>query len=86
MVERLGPGVQTGRDVAKPLAPCQLSKGHADELLTTAEMLDATLSVIALDQPRQCLAIHKIENLRKDVAARIHGPKSCPGSLRNSNA
>lgn len=53
----------TFRQVAMSLAPCQLSKGRADELLTTAERFDARLGVVNARPAEKCLAIHQIENL-----------------------
>lgn len=64
----------------------QLRKGHADELLATAEMPDPRLGIVAFHQTGKHLAIDQIQNLRKNVAAGIHGPKACAASPQISNA
>ena len=85
VVERLGLGVQTCRDVAQPLAPSQLSEGHADELLPTAEMLHPRLGIVAANQTFEGFPMNEVENLRENVAAGIHSPTSCNGNSRSSN-
>jgi len=46
---------------AQPLAPSQLRKGHAGELLATAEMPDTRLGIVAFHEAVEGLAMHKIE-------------------------
>jgi hypothetical protein len=58
--------------IAQSFPPSQLSKGHADQLLTTAKMTDFALRIVALDQPDECLPMNEIEDLGEDVAARVH--------------
>jgi len=86
VIPRLGLRVEARRNIPQTFAPGQLGKGHANELLTTAEMPHPRLGVVSFDQPVEGLAMHKIENLRQDVTAGIHRPKSCLGTLGNSNA
>ena len=86
VVKSLGLGVQTGRDVPQPLAPGQLREGHANELLAAAEMFDARLRIVALDQAGEGLAIHQIEDLGKNVAAGVHGSAPSREPARDSNA
>ena len=85
MVKRGRSRIQTLGNIAQSLPPSQLGKSHADELLAATKMPDARLGIVMLDQAGQSFAIHKIEDLRKDIAARIHAP-ACLRGLQNLNA
>src|ERR1035437_9224171 len=84
--KRLRFGVQTSGKVAPPRAPGQLRKGQADELLATAKVTDARFGIVALPQTGKPLALDQIQNLRKNMAARIPGPKACAKPPQISNA
>ena len=96
VIESLGFGVQTRRDIAQPPAPGDLGEAHADELpfghelraewLAAAEMFDPRLRIVAFDQAGEGLAIHPIEDLGKNVAAGVHRSPPSRGPARNSNA
>ena len=86
MVKSLRLGVQTSGNIPQSLAPGQLGECHADELLAAAKMPDARFRIVAFHQTEKHLAIYQIQNLRKNEAAGIHGPKSCSESPQNSNA
>jgi hypothetical protein len=76
-------GVQAFLDVARTLAPRQLRKAHADQLLPAAEVTRA--DVVALGQARERLPVNAIENMSKDVAAGVHGRPCCPPHRLASN-
>ena len=86
MVESFASGVETSGDVAQSLPPSQLSKGHADELLAATKMPNLALCIVAVDQPGKSLAIDQVEDLRKDVAACVHGRVSSKTAAQSSNA
>ena len=86
MIEGLRLGIQTSGDIPQSLAPGELGEGHANELLATPEMADPRLGIVTLDQAVEGLPTYKVEHLRQDVAARIHGPKVCSRGLPTSNA
>jgi len=85
MVKRGRSRIQTLGNIAQTLPPSQLGKSHADELLATTKMPDARLRIVAFHQAVESLAMHKIENLRQDVAAGMHAA-ACLRGLQNSNA
>ena len=85
VVKSLGPCIQAIDDIPQPFPPRQLSKSHADELLATAEMSDARLRTVALHQAGKRLPVHQVEDLRKDVAASVHGRKGWQDTRRSSN-
>ena len=80
------PRIQTGCNVPQSLAPSQLGKYHADELLTAAEVADTRFGVVASDQSVERLTMDEIENLGEDEAAGVHGPEECPKSLKSPKA
>jgi hypothetical protein len=82
MVESFASGVETGGYVAQSFPPGQLRKGHADQLLSTTEMPNLALRIVALNQSGERLAIYQIEDLGEDVAARVHGRRSSPRPFR----
>jgi len=86
VIEGFGASVEAGGDVAQSLPPGQLCKSHTDQLLTAAKMANPTLRVVAFDETEKCLAIHQIEDLRKDAAARVHGQPSSKPANQKSNA
>ena len=85
MVKSLRPRIQAIDDIPQPFPPSQLGKSHADELLTTSKMSDARLRTVALHQAGKRLPMHQIEDLRKDVAASVHGRKGWQGIRWSSN-
>ena len=56
--------VETGFDVAKSISPSQLSKCHANQLLSNSKVLDLGLGVVFADQTGESLPVNKIEDLR----------------------
>jgi len=85
MVERFGSGVEAGGDVAQSFPPCQLRKGHTDELLATAKMANSTLRIVALDETGKRLPVNQIEDLRENETARVHGHRSSSRNSQSSN-
>jgi hypothetical protein len=85
MVERLGFGIQTRFDIAQTLSPSHLCKGHGRELLATAEVANAIVRVGTLRTAFQCLAVHLIEHLRENEAARVHEPTASRTARWSSN-
>jgi hypothetical protein len=85
MVERLGLGIQTGLDIAQPFSPSQLCKDHGRELLTTSEVANAIVRMVTLRTAVQCLAVHLIEHLRENKAARVHKPTASRTARWSSN-
>jgi len=77
--------IQAVGNVAQTLAPSQLGKCHADELLPAAKVTDARLRIVAIHKTRKRLPMHEVEDLREDVAARVHGRKGWQRLRRNSN-
>ena len=66
-------GVQAFLDVAQTLAPGQLGKAHADQLLPATEVSRA--NVVACGQATERLPMDDVEDLCKNVAAGIHGSR-----------
>jgi len=85
MVESFASGVETGGDIAQSFPPSQLRKGHADQLLPTPKMSNLALGIVAVDETGECLPVDEIEDLREDVAARVHGQVSSKTSAQSSN-
>ena len=85
MVESFAPCVETGGDIAQTFPPGQLRKSHADQLLSTTEMPNLALRVVALDQTGESLPVDQIEDLGKDVAAGVHCHRSSPNDSPSSN-
>ena len=85
MVKRGWSRIQTLGNIAQSLPPSQLGKCHADELLATTKMPDARLRVVAFHKTGKRLPMHEVENLREDVAARVHGRKGWQRPQCNSN-
>jgi len=85
MIECFGSSVEACLDIAQTFAPGQLREGHTDELLTAAEMPDACLGIVADDQSGKRLPMDKIENLRKNSAARVHSRRTCQDETASSN-
>jgi len=63
-------GVQTFLDVAQTLAPRQLRKAHADQLLSASKVPRA--NVVALGQTIQRLTMNQIQDLGDDVSSGVY--------------
>jgi hypothetical protein len=61
MVESFASGVETGGYVAQSFPPGQLRKSHADQLLSTTEMPNLALRIVAMDQPIERLLMNEFE-------------------------
>jgi hypothetical protein len=72
MVASFGSRIQTTGDVPQSVAPRQLSKGHAVELLTAAKIPPPRIHVVVVHQTVERLAADQIEKLRHNRSARIH--------------
>ena len=72
MVASFGSRIQTTGDVPQSVAPRQLSKGHAVELLTAAKIPPPRIHVVVVHQTVERLAVDQIEKLRHNRSARIH--------------
>jgi hypothetical protein len=77
--------IQAVGNVAQTLPPSQLSKSHADELLPTAKVPDARLRIVAIHKTRKRLPVYEVEDLRENVAARVHGRKDWQRPRYSSN-
>ncbi len=64
--------VQTYHRVAQTLAVCHLSERHAQKLLPTAEVPDATGSAVPVDTTVELVMVDKCHDLRKNVFAFVH--------------
>ncbi len=69
-------GIEAVGNIPQSFPPCQLGKGHADELLAASKMPNPRLGIVALDQAVESLAVNQTENLRQNKLAGIHGQKS----------
>ena len=85
VVECRGLCIEAGDDIPQPVAPSQLSEGHADELLSTPEMPDPRVGIVTPHQTVERLAMDEIENLGQDESAGIHARKACKTPAANSN-
>ena len=85
VVKSSGPRIQAVDDIPQTFPPGQLGKSHADELLSTTEMSDSRLRIVALHQTGKRLPMHEVENLRKDVAASVHDRKGSQNPRWSSN-
>ena len=72
----------TRGDVAQSFAPRKLGKGHANNLLPTAEMPDPAFRIVAFDQAVESLEVDQIEKAGQHKSAGIHAKKH----EQNSNA
>ena len=86
MIECLGSGVETRRDVAETLPRSHLSKHHADKLLTAFEMADAFFRAISSGKSGKRCAFDQFYNLGKDVATGVHRLKIRKIPRKSSNA
>ena len=85
MIERCGPGIEAGDDVAQAVPRSHLGKDHADELLTESEMTMLRVWFVSGCQTRERLPVNQIQNLREDVTAGIHVPEPSRNLGRSSN-
>jgi hypothetical protein len=85
MVKGLGLVIEALDDIAKTIAPSQLSENHANQLLTNSEMPHPRLGIEALRQTGEGLPMDQIENLREDVSAGIHPERKAKRVPWNSN-
>jgi hypothetical protein len=75
MIESLGPGVETGRDVAQPVPGSHLCENHTSELLPESKMADRECGFVTLYYAVERLAVDQVENLGENEAAGVHGRK-----------
>jgi hypothetical protein len=76
-------GVQAFLDVAQTLAPRQLRKARADQLLPVTEV--SRVNAVALGQTRERLAVDPIDDLSENVATGVRGRRSCKQAFPTSN-
>jgi hypothetical protein len=85
MIERLGPCVEAGRDVAQPISGSHLRENHAGELLSESEMADRDFRFVPLYDAVERLAVDQVENLGENEAAGVHGQKFWKMPPQSSN-
>jgi hypothetical protein len=85
MVKRLAFGVEAFDDIAKTIAPSQLSEDHTNQLLAHSEVPNARVGIEMCGQPCQSFAIDQIQNLRKNKASKMHHCEQAVGIPQNSN-
>lgn len=75
MIERLGPRVEAGRDVAQPIHGSHLREHHAGELLSESKMAARDCGLVSLYYAVERLAVDQVENLAENEASGVHGRK-----------
>ena len=69
----------TGYNVAKTVPIGQLSESHAEKLIETREVADATIASIALDATAELVLGKEGHQLSEDVLVGEHEPSPCGG-------
>ena len=85
MIKSLGPGVETGSDVAQPVSGSQLCENHTSELLPESKMANRECGLVALYYAVERLAMDQVENLGENKAAGVHGREFWEMPPRSSN-
>lgn len=86
VIKSLGTSVETGGDVAQPISRCELSKHHADELLTKSKMTHSSFGFVSHHDAIESLSVDQVEELGDDEAAGVHAPTCLRIAPRSSNA
>ena len=73
---------QAGFDVAQTFSVGQLRKGHAQELIQTAERANVEVAVILGDQMAKRVPGHELHEVCEDELASVH--RSLPGKSRQA--
>jgi len=65
-------GTETGFDVSQALAVRQLSKGHAEKLVATGEVLDSVVALVSVDTGQESSHGHVLDDLRENNLSAVH--------------
>jgi len=93
MVEAVLDRAQTGFDVTKALAACQLGEGHCEKLIHAREATMPLVAAVATNTALELVSGKVADHLGEDSAAGVHALLSTPKAVlqgstkpgRNSN-
>ena len=82
MIEAVLDRAQTGFDVTKTLATCQLGEGHRQELIHARETTMSPVAAVAAHTAMKLVSGKMADHLGEDSAAGVHAPLSTSTIVR----